>query len=131
LSVVNDECGLAHLLEQLHAVRPTLVVLEATGEIELSLTSALAPAGLPVVVVNSRQVRAFAKATGQLAKTDTIDAQVLARFAEVIALAALVTPPTAHRNAHGQEEPPDECAVHHREESARAYRMAGAGTEAS
>lgn len=103
-SVVNNEHGLAQLIEQLHTVTPTLVVLEATGGIELPLTSALALAGLPVVVVNPRQVRDFAKATGQLAKTDAIDAQVLARFAEAIrpeprplpdeqtqALAALVT----------------------------------------
>lgn len=83
-SVVNDERGLAQLIKQLLAVTPTLVVLEATGGIELPLTSALALAGLPVVVVNPRQVRDFAKATGQLAKTDAIDAQVLARFAEVI-----------------------------------------------
>ena len=83
-SVVNDERGLAQLIEQLLAVTPTLVVLEATGGIELPLTSALALGGLPVVVVNPRQVRDFAKATGQLAKTDAIDAQVLARFAEAI-----------------------------------------------
>lgn len=103
-SIVNNERGLKQLLERLQAVTPTLVVLEATGGIELPLTSALALAGLPVVVVNPRQVRDFAKATGQLAKTDAIDAQVLAQFAEVLrpeprplpdeqtqALAALVT----------------------------------------
>ena len=103
-SVPNEEVGFAQLLACLKAVPPTLVVLEATGGIELPLTSALALAGLPVVVVNPRQVRDFAKATGQLAKTDAIDAQVLARFAEAIrpeprplpdeqtqALAALVT----------------------------------------
>jgi transposase len=101
---VNDERGLAELVKKLRAVMPTLIVLEATGGMELPLTSALAVAGLPVVVVNPRQVRDFAKATGQLAKTDAIDAQVLARFAEAIrpeprplpdeqtqALAALVT----------------------------------------
>ena len=100
----NDVHGLAQLLEQLRAVTPTLVVLEATGGIEPPLTSALVLASLPVVVVNPRQVRDFAKVTGQLAKTDAIDAQVLARFAEAIrpqarplpdeqtqALAALVT----------------------------------------
>jgi transposase len=103
-AVVNDEQGRVQLRERLQAVAPTLVVLEATGGVELPLTSALVLAGLPVVVVNPRQVRDFAKATGQLAKTDAIDAQVLARFAEVIrpeprplpdeqtqALAALVT----------------------------------------
>ena len=103
-AVVNDEQGRAQLRERLQAVAPTLVVLEATGGVELPLTSALVLVGLPVVVVNPRQVRDFAKATGQLAKTDAIDAHVLARFAEVIrpelrplpdeqtqALAALVT----------------------------------------
>ena len=83
-SVVHDKQGLAQLLEQLKAATPTLIVLEATGGMEVSLTSALVLAGLPVVVVNPRQVRDFAKATGQLAKTDAIDAQVLARFAEAI-----------------------------------------------
>jgi transposase len=83
-SVDNNEQGLRQLLERLQAVPPTLVVLEATGGMELPVTSALALAGVPVVVVNPRQVRDFAKATGQLAKTDAIDAQVLARFAEAI-----------------------------------------------
>jgi transposase len=63
---------------------PTLIVLEATGGMEIPLTSALATAGLPVVVVNPRQVRDFAKASGHLAKTDALDAQVLAQFAEVM-----------------------------------------------
>ena len=103
-SVPNDEGGFAQILERLKANPPTLVVLEATGGLEIPLTGTLAAAGVPVVVVNPRQVRDFAKATGQLAKTDAIDAQVLARFAEVIrpeprrlpdeqtqALAALVT----------------------------------------
>jgi transposase len=83
-SVPNNEAGFTQILAHLKAMPPTLVVLEATGGIELPLTSALALAGLPVVVVNPRQVRDFAKATGQLAKTDAIDAQVLAQFAEVI-----------------------------------------------
>lgn len=83
-SVVHDRQGLAQLVDQVQAMRPTLVVLEATGGMEVSLTSALVLAGLPVVVINPRQVRDFAKATGQLAKTDAIDAQVLARFAEAI-----------------------------------------------
>lgn len=83
-AVAHDDAGVAQLLEQLRAVTPTLVVLEATGGMELPLTSALALAGLPVVVVNPRQVRDFAKATGQLAKTDAIDAEVLAQFAEAI-----------------------------------------------
>jgi transposase len=80
----NDELGVVEAVTQLQAVRPTLIVLEATGGLEVPLAGALAAAGLPVVVVNPRQVRDFARATGQLAKTDRLDAQVLARFAEVI-----------------------------------------------
>jgi transposase len=72
------------LVAQLAALRPTLIVLEATGGLEIPLTSALATAGLPVVVVNPRQVRDFARAKGLLAKTDALDAQVLAQFAERI-----------------------------------------------
>jgi transposase len=82
--VAYDEPGLSQLLAWLQTVTPSLVVLEATGGLEVALTSALVLAGLPVVVVNPRQVRDFAKATGQLAKTDAIDAQILARFAEAI-----------------------------------------------
>ncbi len=66
------------------AVRPALIVLEATGGLELAVTAALASAGCPVAVVNPRQVRDFAKATGELAKTDRIDASMLAHFAEAI-----------------------------------------------
>ena len=83
-SVPNDEAGFAQVLERLRAVPPTLVVLEATGGLEIPLTGVLAAAGVPVVVVNPRQVRDFAKATGRLAKTDALDAQTLAHFAEVI-----------------------------------------------
>lgn len=102
--VANDETGCAQLVERLRAVSPTLVVLEATGGYEMPVTGALAAAQIPVVVVNPRQVRDFAKATGALAKTDALDARTLAHFAEVIqparrplpdehtqALAALVT----------------------------------------
>ena len=80
-SIAHDESAIATLVEQLRVLSPTLVVLEATGGMEIPLTSALATAGLPVVIVNSRQVRDFAKASGHLAKTD---AQVLAQFAEVM-----------------------------------------------
>jgi len=80
----NDEAGVAQVLERLRAVPPTLVVVEATGGLEIPLVGALATAGVPVVVVNPRQVRDFAKATGKLAKTDAVDAQVLAHFAEVM-----------------------------------------------
>ena len=83
-SITHGEPAIAALVEQLRALSPTLIVLEATGGMETSLTSALATAGLPVVVVNPRQVRDFAKASGHLAKTDALDAQVLAQFAEVM-----------------------------------------------
>lgn len=80
----NDEVGIAALVEQLAAQATTLVVLEATGGLEMAATAAMAAAGLPVVVANPRQVRDFAKATGRLAKTDRLDARVIAHFAEVV-----------------------------------------------
>jgi transposase len=82
--IPNDDQGIAEAVTRLQARPPTLIVLEATGGLEVPLAGALAAAGLPVVVVNPRQVRDFARATGQLAKTDRLDAQVLARFAEAI-----------------------------------------------
>src|SRR6266581_4321674 len=83
-AVPNDTSGVTMLVDQLQALCPTLVVLEATGGLERLVTSALATAGLPVVVVNPRQARDFARATGQLAKTDALDARALAHFADVI-----------------------------------------------
>lgn len=81
-TVGNDERGVRTLVDRLLALAPTLIVLEATGGYELLCVAALAAAELPIVVVNPRQVRDFARATGQLAKTDRIDADVLALFAE-------------------------------------------------
>lgn len=81
-TVANDERGVRTLVERLRQQPPELIVLEATGGYELLCVAALSAAGLPVVVVNPRQVRDFAKATGQLAKTDRIDADILALFAE-------------------------------------------------
>jgi len=72
------------LQERLQAAAPSLIVLEATGGYEVAVVAALATAALPVVVLNARQVRDFARATGRLAKTDAIDAGVLAHFAEVV-----------------------------------------------
>ena len=102
--VANDAAAIEELVPQLRALHPQLIVLEATGGLELPLLAALGSARLPVVAVNPRQVRDFAKALGQLAKTDVLDAQVLAHFAEAVrpavrplpdaatqALAALVT----------------------------------------
>lgn len=83
-SASNDDAGYTQVLERLRGVSPTLVVLEATGGLEIPITGILAAAGVPVVVVNPRQVRDFAKATGRLAKTDALDAQTLAHFAEVL-----------------------------------------------
>ncbi len=82
--IANDEQGITRAVERLQALQPTLIVLEATGGLEVPVASALAAVGLPVVVINPRQVRDFARATGQLAKTDRLDAQILARFAEAI-----------------------------------------------
>ena len=81
-TAANDERGIRELVARCQALTPTLIVWEATGGYEAALVAALATAQLPVVVANPRQVRDFAKATGQLAKTDAIDAQVLALFAE-------------------------------------------------
>ena len=83
-SVTNDEPGWTTVVAQLRRLAPVRIVLEATGGLEVPLAGALAADGLPVVVVNPRQVRDFARATGQLAKTDALDAQILAHFAEVI-----------------------------------------------
>ncbi len=82
--VANDEVAFGALVDRLHELAPTLIVLEATGGIQLPVVGALAAAGLPVVAMNPRQVRDFAKATGKLAKTDRIDAQVLAHFADAV-----------------------------------------------
>ena len=78
----NEEAGIQTLLGQLRALAPALVVLEATGGYEQAVAATLATAGVPIVIANPRQIRAFARATGQLAKTDAIDAQILALFAE-------------------------------------------------
>ncbi len=80
--VSNTEEGLGPLVERLQGLSPALVVLEATGGYEVPVAAALGAADLPVAVVNPRQVRDFARATGKLAKTDKLDAQVLALFAE-------------------------------------------------
>ncbi len=82
--VANDEVAFGALVDRLRELAPTLIVLEATGGIQLPVVGALAAAGLPVVAMNPRQVRDFAKATGKLAKTDRIYAQVLAHFADAV-----------------------------------------------
>lgn len=84
LCVPNDEAGIAQLVMHVRQTEPALIVLEATGGREAPVAAALATAGLAVAIVNPRQIRDFAKATGQLAKTDALDARVLAHFAEVV-----------------------------------------------
>ena len=82
--VSYDETGVGELVSQLENLGPALVLLEASGGLELPLVAALAAAALPVVVINPRQVRDFARATGTLAKTDALDAAVLAHFANAV-----------------------------------------------
>lgn len=82
--VRNDEAGIAELVSRIRGLKPELVVLEATGGYELAVSWAIAAADIPLVVANPRQVRDFARATGRLAKTDRIDARVLASFAQQI-----------------------------------------------
>lgn len=81
-AVPRDGPGLDQLLTRLRAGPPALVVLEATGGFELTVAAAIAGAGLPLAVVNPRQIRDFARATGRLAKTDRLDAAAIALFAE-------------------------------------------------
>jgi transposase len=82
--VANDSAGIAECMAHLRQLKPVLIVLEATGGWQYSLVAALALAQLPFAVVNPRQVRDFAKATGQLAKTDALDAGIIAHFAEAV-----------------------------------------------
>jgi len=83
-AVARDGEALAALVAQLRALAPALVVMEATGGYETVVASAVAAAGLPLAVVNPRQIRDFARATGKLAKTDRLDAAAIAHFAEAI-----------------------------------------------
>ena len=87
-SCTNELAGVQDLFTKLKQAKPTRIVLEATGGYETLVSATLAAAELPVIMVNPRQVRDFAKATGQLAKTDRIDARILAHFAAVIDLPA-------------------------------------------
>ena len=81
-AVARDGDGIADLVDRLGSLSPGLVVLEATGGFEAVVAAALAAAQLPLAVVNPRQIRDFARAAGQLAKTDALDARVIALFAE-------------------------------------------------
>ena len=83
-AVARDSEGLAILVERLRALDPYLVVLEATGGFEVTVAAAVAAAQIPLAVMNPRQIRDFARSTGQLAKTDALDAKAIARFAEAV-----------------------------------------------
>ncbi|MGH3574668.1 MAG: IS110 family transposase [Methylocella sp.] len=80
----RDDAGLAELIAALRQLAPTLIVVEATGGYETLVASALAAAHLPLAVVNPRRIREFAKAVGKLAKTDRLDAAIIAHFAETV-----------------------------------------------
>jgi transposase len=84
MSVSNDRVGIKVLIKQLKKLRPELVVLEASGGLERQVLSALMTGEIPVVMANPRRIRDFAKSIGQLAKTDRIDASVIAQYAEAI-----------------------------------------------
>jgi transposase len=84
MSFSNDEDGISVMVDFIKPFSPLLIVFEATGGLETASVGMLAAKGLPVVVINPRQVRDFAKATGRLAKTDAIDAHVIARFGEAV-----------------------------------------------
>ena len=83
-TVNHDDAGIRQLVTRLKALESALVLLESSGGFELPLVAALATEAVPVVVVNPRQVRDFARATGKLAKTDALDAEILAHFAEAV-----------------------------------------------
>lgn len=83
-SFSNNDRGITEVVKNILEASPDLVVLEATGNLQASLVAALAIAGITPAVVNPRQIRDFAKATGRLAKTDAIDARVIAHFAAAI-----------------------------------------------
>ena len=84
VGLANDAAGISQLLERLKALRPSLVVMEASGGYETAAATAIAAAGWRLAVVNPRQVRDFARATGRLAKTDRIDARILSVFGKAI-----------------------------------------------
>ena len=135
-AVARDSEGLAALVERLKAFDPYLVVLEATGGFEVTVAAAVVAAQIPLAVVNPRQIRDFARATGQLAKTDALDAKAIARFAESVADVAavsdrvvLVMPPLAPYAGTAPTEPFDVgpyCIAIHGASARRAGARTGA-----
>ena len=108
MSVSYDASGLKELTLRLKALPVVCIALEATGKLETLAAATLAEAGLPVAVVNPRQIRDFARATGRLAKTDRIDACVIARFAEAVK-------PAIRKVADAQSRPLSECIARRRQ----------------
>ena len=109
-ALAHDDSGIAALVERLQAVQPHLIVLEATGGYQRAVVAALAAAGLPVAVVNPRQARDFAKATGPLAKTDALDARALAHVAEAVRPTRRARTAASVVAGHGQGRPPPAVA---------------------
>ena len=107
-ALANDQEGIDSLIERLEEAPPELVVLGASGRYERPAAAAIAAAGIPVAVVNPRQARDYAKATGRLAKTDRIDAEILARFAGAVGPKPSVLPDeealTSHLAGHTRQE---------------------------
>jgi transposase len=99
-SVPHTDAGVAALVASLQAQAPSLVVVEATGGYEIAVVAACAAAGVPIVVVNPRQIRAFGTAVGQLAKTDAIDAKLIAHFAARVQPAVRPLPDAATDELH-------------------------------
>ena len=140
-TVARDGEGIEDLVERLRALAPALVVLEATGGFETIVAAGLAAAGLPLAVVNPRQIRDFARATARLAKTDTLDAAAIAHFAEAVNPAAPAArrravhgsrraggaPPPAHRDDRRREQPPAHAhrPAHPEERRSRARHPEG------
>ena len=140
LQVDNDPGGFTVLLEKLGALGPELIVLEASGGYETALVGELVDAKLPVVVVNPRQVRDFARAIGQLAKTNALDARVLALFGERVRPPLRALPDEVGREEGGdgtsapsggdacrRAEPPGPSAQDAASSAARPYRLFAQG----
>ena len=143
-SASYEEEEVEKLVARLRGLEPAAVILEATGGLELTLVAALAAASLPVAVINPRQVCDFAKSTGQLAKNDRLDAQVLAHFGEAIhppmralrdadtqVLGAMLTPPclVLHRDSPLGGENAWQRRILPSGAGAPAARDRGAGTD--
>ena len=127
----NGPAEIAELAKRLAALKPALIVMEATGGYESLLAANLAQAGLPLAIVNPRQTRAFARATGRLAKTDAIDAALLARFAERIRPAVTTLPDAETRRLSALMARRGQLIAHQTAEQQRHDRAEDAETRRS